>query len=162
MKGFFNKVKDQVNNLIKNLDIEGASPGLGIISSDATVGNIDTDVARRKASSERKFQPKLRTEIAKDFLDNDKLYKLFQTMEPNLEQKDEDYENTQFTLYTKKHQRSISSIFYDKVKNSEKIDIGSQEVFDLITSSQESVIGENKPLLLISIIGFHHKKGTVV
>ena len=160
MKGLFNKFKDQVKDVIKTIDKELNAAGITGNPNDPS-RPLDSDDPSKKREA---FRPRSRTDVTKEYIDSDRFFKLFQTFEDCLEKKDEAYEQTDFTLFFKERPTSISSIFYEKVKNCEKIDIGSQEIFDLITSSQDAtgVPKENKPLLMISVIGFHHKKGTVV
>ena len=163
MKGFFSKFKDQVKDVIKTIEGEIASAGLVTMSPDPSLNPNELDEASKKRESgEKAFRPRSRTEVAKEYMESDRFFKLFLNLEEGIGKKDEPNEKTQMSLFSKERPTSISSIFYEKVKNSEKIDIGSQEIFELITSSQEPVTKENKPLVLISVIGFHHKKGTVV
>jgi len=158
MKGLFNKFKDQVKDVIKNIDKELNAAGITGNSNDPSRA-LDSDDASKKREA---FRPRSRTDVTKEYIDSDRFFKLFQTLEDCVEKKDEAFDQTDFSLFFKERPTSISSIFYEKVKNQEKIDIGSQEIFDLITSSQEASSKENKPLLMISVIGFHHKKGTVL
>lgn len=156
MRGLFNKFTSQVKDVIKNIDKELNAAG---ITGNPNDPSNSTDDPSKKRDA---FRPRSRTDVTKEHIDSDKFFKLFQTFEDCIEKKEEAYDKTDFSLFFKERPTSISSIFYDKVKNSEKIDIGSQEIFDLITSSQDATTGGNEPLLMISVIGFHHKKGTVV
>ena len=94
-------------------------------------------------------------------MDSDKFNKLFEIMDTSAEQKDGAAE-AEMCFYFKENFKPISTIFFEKFLNSEQIDIASEEIFKLISSSQDKNFPEQNSLVSISVVGFHHKKGTIV
>jgi len=163
MKGFFNKVTSQVKDLIntsssketgseKNNTKPAENSSFKMFSEELT-----KNLQRIGFTNNQKLTPKSRQEIIKNGLNSQKCFQLFQHLEEDKNGK------VGANIYNKMRSKYISDLFNERKEEYRDVDVTSEDIFNLINSSQgPQGINHDNPLLCISVIGFHHEKGTIV
>ena len=74
----------------------------------------------------------------------------------------ENHKNIDFNYYFKELTTLPSVLFEERINLNQRIDITSNEMTDLLINSKSLVNEKVKAVFCIALIGFHHKKGTIV
>jgi len=165
MKGFLNKVKTQVKEIIKSPQKEEKPEKTTKKYTDLSLRDFISEEFQnlRKGGFllNKKVNPKTKQEIIKGCLNSQKGYQLYQCLSQEAP-KNEEMTQIDLNVYCKNPYQPTSLSLQNIIKEQGKIDVCSEEIFNLLNRSQAVIINEETPLLCLSVIGFHHEKGAIV
>jgi len=156
-KGVFTKHPEQEKK-------PAPSSSNSLFSNDFTLSDVISDEFKqiKRKVLLGKSQPYTRDEILSDYFENKSFYELYKALEGVSQEKLRDLDNNDSFKYFKQSSPCASKSLLEHFSSNETIDLGSNEVLNIVNSQQESPQEKDDPLFCIALLGSYNDEPIVM